>query len=195
MESADRVTGVLDVFAEDVEEHGTTVGAVVRSFEDRPLGVGLVIVGAFLMIPLIGGIPGAPDIGALLILLLVVHSWFNDMHIWLPRRVRTYQVDPDRFDAAMARLRPWAARLDTVVSRRADFLVSSAPARLVISVICVVLALAIFVLSLIPFAMMPAAAAVFLFGLALIGRDGLLAGLGYAFTLGTGYLIVAAWPF
>ncbi|QPH52848.1 exopolysaccharide biosynthesis protein [Pontivivens ytuae] len=180
---------VLDDFGETVDQEGTTVGALVHAFEDRPLGVLLTLLSGVLLIPFVGGIPGLPDVAATLMLIFIVQSWVGQKGIWLPKFIANRDVGYDRLKGALSWARPYARRVDSLLKQRLVFLVRSWPARIVISLICAALAFSIYFLGFIPFAMLPAAAAIFAFGLALIGRDGLLALAGYLFTGGTVWLL------
>jgi len=177
----------LDNFAESVSAEGTSVGALVHSFEDRSLGVVLVVLSGLLLIPVIGGLPGVPDALATLMLIFIVQSWLGRKGVWVPKFIAKRELGEDKLDAAIEKARPWAQRVDKVLKTRMSVLVRNRPARVLISIVCAVLAASVFVLGFVPFAMLPAAAAIFAFGLALIGRDGLLALIGYMFVAGTGF--------
>ena len=183
---------VLDDFARTVDEDGTSVGALIHAFEDRSLGAVLVVFAGLLLTPL-GGIPGAPDVVAAVILVFVVQSWFGKKGIWVPGFVAKREIDEEKLDATVKKARPWAQRVDGLLKTRLSFLVDSRAARIAISVICAALTPAIFILGFVPFAMLPAAAAIFAFGLALLGRDGLLALVGYLFVGGTAYALYYFW--
>lgn len=184
---------VLDDFAQTVDEQGTSVDALVHAFEDRSLGVVLVILSGILLIPFVGGLPGAPDIVATLILIFVVQSWFGRKGVWVPNFIGKREVGEETLEKSIEKARPWAQRIDRLLKTRMSVLVKNRPARVLISLICAVLALSIYVLGFVPFAMLPAAAAIFAFGLALIGRDGLLALIGYLFVAGTAYATFQVW--
>ncbi len=184
---------VLDDFAESVNREGTSVGALVHSFEDRSLGAVLVILSALLLIPVIGGVPGAADVIAGLILIFIAQSWFGKKGVWVPKFIAKREIGEDKLNAAIEKARPWAQRVDKLLKPRLSGLVRNWPARLLISVICAVLAASVFILGFVPFAMTPAAAAILAFGLALLGRDGLLALIGYLFVGGTAVAIWHVW--
>ena len=184
---------VLDDFSQKVEEEGTSVGALVRAFEDRSLGAVLVLLAGILLIPFIGGIPGAPDVVATLMLIFIGQSWIGRRGVWVPEFIGKRELDRDKLDAAVDRARPWAKRIDGLLKSRLSGLIATRPARVAISILCAVLALSIYILGFVPFAMLPAAAAIFAFGLALMGRDGLLALIGYVFVAGTGWMLWNVW--
>ncbi|WP_316015144.1 exopolysaccharide biosynthesis protein [Roseobacter sp. HKCCA0434] len=184
---------VLDDFCETVDEEGTSVGDLVHSFEDRSLGAVLVVLSGILIIPFVGGIPGVPDVVATLILLFIFHSWFGSGGIWIPDFLEKKEIEREKLSGAVDKARPWAKRIDRLLKTRFKMFVNNAAARTLISVICALLALSIYILGFVPFAMLPAAIAIMAFGLALLGRDGLLALIGYVFVAGTVYMLWRVW--
>ena len=97
---------VLDDFAESVNQEGTSVGALVHSFEDRSLGAVLVILSALLLIPVIGGVPGAADVIAGLILIFIAQSWFGKRGVWVPKFIAKREIGEDKLNAAIEKARP-----------------------------------------------------------------------------------------
>jgi len=186
-------TAINDI--ENTTGNGTvSVGRLLDALEDRSLGFILAAIGLLVSLPIIGAIPGLPDIAAVADIHAVVHSWIGGRtHFWAPRAVRERRVSAERVDRALERVRPAGAWVDgLIINHRLAFLVETPPARLAISATALGLALALLVLSLLPgLAIVPGLGLVLL-GLALMGEDGLFAALGYLFTLATiGALVYA----
>ncbi|SOH92669.1 Uncharacterized conserved protein [Monaibacterium marinum] len=184
---------VIDDFSDAIHADGTSVGALVHAFEDRSLGAVLVLLSGLQLIPIIGAIPGATDVLAGLVLIFIVQSWIGRKGVWVPQFIGKREIGEQRLDSAIEKARPWAQRVDALLKTRLSILVKSRIARLGITVVCAGLAMSIFVLGFVPFAAMPPSFAILAFGLALLGRDGLMALIGYLFVGGTLILSGRVW--
>lgn len=175
-------TAVTDI--EDAADGETvTLGALLDRIEDRPLGFVLTLVGLMLLIPVIGGIPGFPNVAAVVVCLALFHAARGGyMRLWAPGWLRRRRVSAAKARAALERLRPWAAAVDRRIGRRFAGLVESPLARSAIAVACLALTGAMIALSVVPFGVTAPAAGLVAFGLALMARDGALALAGYAVT-------------
>ena len=189
----------LETTIEEIEdatgEDRTTLGALLDSFEDRSLGLVLLVFGMLVCLPVIGALPGLPDLAALAVLLGVFHAFIGGrQHFWAPEVIRKRSVGTRTIIAALERARPAGRWIDgLVVNDRLSFLVDSRPARTAISAAAAVLALLMFALSLVPLGSLLPGIGLVLFGLALMGRDGIFALAGYVLTAGSIAALALLW--
>jgi len=170
------------------DQSEVTVRDLVAAFEDRSLGAILTLLGFLLLLPPVGALPGAPYIIALLILGAVAQSLLQRGGIWVPEFVGKRTIGADRLGRGLDGAEPWARRVDALTLERLTPLVASRQARMGILACTVVLALSLLPLGLVPAGILPAALGILVFGLALMSRDGLLALIGYALTIGAIWL-------
>lgn len=184
----------IDEIASTAQEDKVQVGTLLDTFEDRSLGFILTIVALLVSLPVIGAIPGLPNVAALVVLFTVGHSLIGgQQRFWAPTMLRQKSIDGGTVRAVLDRVRPYGKWVDRRLDNRLAWIVDSAPARVAISLVVALLAVAMVVLSFVPFAMLPASLAILIFGLALMARDGALAMLGYVFTIGTGVALWQVW--
>lgn len=171
------------------ETNGATValGDLLDRLEQRPLGLTLVILGLLVSLPVIGAIPGLPNIVALAVLFAVGHALIGGtQHFYAPRSLREKSVDAARVDGVLRRIRPAAKWVDGLLaSERFDVLTRSYAARIALGCAAAGLALLLIPLSFVPgLAALPGLGIV-LVGLALLSQDGLIAGIAYVFAAGS----------
>ncbi len=183
---ADSLEGILnDLSTAAHGEETVTVGGMLDAFKNRSLGVLLALFGALAMIPIIGGLPGAPLVLCAFILTAIGQSVFAQGGLWAPKRLRAVSLDTAKVEKAVGWAKPWAKRIDGIVKARLEYFASGPVAQGFIILCCALLALAFLPLSFIPWGVGLPAAAITGFGLALLGKDGLFALVGYAFVGGT----------
>jgi len=186
--------GILEDLKEtaDVDGNGdgeaVTVGSVLDDFENRPFGVLLALFGMLASIPIIGGLPGAPVAFCGFVLVSIGQSVFSNGGLWAPDRLRKVEIGEDKIEGAVSMARPWARRIDGVVKERLTWLSTGRVAHAAIVVCSALLALSFLPLSLIPWGAQAPAMAIAAFGLALMGKDGLFALLGYGLVTATLYM-------
>ncbi len=184
-----RIREVIDELKNLPDREEVSLGEVMKRLEGRSLGVVLVLLALFNLIPLIGGVPGMPGLTALLIILVSLQSLFaRKSSIWLPKRASSITFNREKFQNGVETVKPWFGWLDVIISARLQWLVN----RHVIAICAIFLALTFFPLGVIPWGVVVPAMAIIFLGLSLIGRDGIAAGLGYLFTLGSLWFV---WTF
>lgn len=135
--------------------------------------------GPFLLVPAviemspIGGIPGLPTALAVIISLFAVQILFGAKHLWLPQFVEKRQIDGKTLKSAMDKMMPVARFVDRLLKPRLTWL-TRAPWLQVAAAFTILLCCSVPPLELIPFASTAPMAAIALFGLSLMARDGLL---------------------
>ncbi|WP_274426552.1 exopolysaccharide biosynthesis protein [Chelativorans sp. YIM 93263] len=178
-------TGPKDVRSViDRVEHAGEDGRVAIADVMDEIGTGafgpLLLVPALILVSPLSGIPGMPSIGSLLISLIAIQIVLRRKSLWLPAFLRNRTVSKERLDNAMAYLHKPARLIDRVTHRRLVFLVGW-PFRIVPALISSVMVLFAPAFEMVPFSVSVAAAAVSLFGLAMVTEDGLLVLIGLAF--------------
>ncbi|CAN7192360.1 exopolysaccharide biosynthesis protein [Phenylobacterium sp. LjRoot219] len=166
-----------------------SVQEVVDAIGRRSFGPLLLVAGLLGMTP-VAAVPGAPTIIAVLILLMSVQLLFGRKSVWLPRVLLKLSVKADKLKRAVKVVRKPARFVDRLVKPRLEVFTGPTADRMV-ALACTVLALMTPPLELLPLVAFFPSAAVAIFGLGLIARDGLLVLIGL--TISAGVLGVAVY--
>jgi hypothetical protein len=150
----------------------------------RSFGPLLLLAGLVVLAPLVGDIPTVPTMMAAVVMLVAVQLLLQREHFWLPDWLLRRSVEREKVRKAVAWLRRPAAWVDRVLRPRLTFLTGDRGS-VVVALTCMLIALAMPPMELIPFSANGAGLALAGFGLALVTRDGLLALLAFVFTFGT----------
>jgi hypothetical protein len=161
---------------------------IMTAIGNRSFGPLLLLAGLIVIVPILGDIPGVPSTVALIIILIAGQLIIGRDRFWLPEWLLSRSVKHDQLCRILRSLRPAARFLDRWTRPRWVFLTKGGRTYLV-ALACMVIALAMPPMELIPFSANGAGIALIAFGLALITHDGLLAVLALAITLGTFTLI------
>lgn len=135
-------------------------------------------------------IPGVPTLIALAVFPMCVQLLAGRRHFWLPGWLLRRSVPTRQFRRAIGWLQKPARWVDRVVRPRLTALTTDAAVK-VIAVGCMVIALAMPVMELVPFSANLAGIALTAFGTAVIAHDGLLALIAFAATAG-GVIAIAS---
>ena len=139
----------------------------------------------------LGVVPGVPTTLALVIIFVSMRMILQYNHIWLPRVILDRKIDRHKLDIGIKRLAPFARASDRVIRPRLTFL-THRPSSYVIALICVLLALTLPPLELLPIVDIPLWAAILAFSLALVAHDGALAIAAFILTaVGVGLIVHA----
>lgn len=158
-----------------------SVGELLDGFGHRSFGP-LILTPSILVASPLSVLPGFPTAAGAVIALIAVQMLLGRRSPWLPGSLRRRRIDRRRLRRAAARLQPIARRVDRLVRPRLEFLTTGPFAR-AIAAICVLIALTMPPLELVPMANSTTGAAISVFGLALAARDGLLALLALGLTV------------
>jgi hypothetical protein len=153
----------------------------------RAYGPLLLTIGLIAVSP-IGGIPGVPTAAAAIIFLLSAQIIVSPRSLWLPGMLLRQSVEGRRLHKAIAVLRRPARFVDRFIRPRLTML-THGPATIVIGITCMLLAVTVPFIELMPFAGLVPAAAFTAFGLALTAHDGLLGAVAFALTCATFFLL------
>lgn len=167
---------LLERLAEAARREGrVSVAEMLAAAGQRSFGPLLLVPGLIVLSPL-SGVPGLPSAVAVLVLLVAVQLLYRRHHVWLPEWTLRRSVSSGLLQRAVRILRPAARVVDRLTRPRLRLLADAeGPALYPIALLCVLIALTMPPLELVPFANSIAGAALTAFGLALITHDGLLA--------------------
>ncbi|MBL8771332.1 MAG: exopolysaccharide biosynthesis protein [Phenylobacterium sp.] len=165
---------VLDALHRSAKDEGAKVSVdeILATFGRRSFGPLLLLCGLLGMTP-VSGIPSVPSILAVITVLIAGQMVFGREAIWIPRFIAKLSVAADKIEKAVRVSRKPARWVDKVVRPRLHALTSPLADRLVAAA-CVLVALAVPPLELVPFAAFIPSLAIFTFGLGLVARDGLV---------------------
>ncbi len=174
----DTLSAVFDQFEEKTEDADEVeVGDLLDAIGTRAFGPLLLLPAIVLMTPA-GGIPGVPTAMAILVGLVALQKLLGLDHPWMPGFLEKRSLDREKVTRSISKIRPVISKIDRVVKRRLSVLVDG-PMRFVIAAIVLAVAIAIPPLELLPFATLVPGVAIFLFALAMIAKDGVVAILAF----------------
>ena len=169
---AENVNGVLDELCGASHDGKVTVDEMAEAFGHRAIAPFLIVPPLIEMSP-IGGIPGVPTFLALLIAIFAGQVVIGRDEPAVPGFIGRRGVDGAKLRDAVSKMRPLAKRLDGWFHGRLSPLTRTPAKRLAMAFV-LLLCLVVPPLELIPFASTMPMAAILLFGLALLFRDGLV---------------------
>lgn len=155
------------------KEGDVTVEEIIEMVGDRSYGPLLLISGLITLAPIIGDIPGVPTILGAIVFLFSVQLLFGREHFWLPKFLLNRSVSSKKMNKGIEWLQPPASWIDKLLKPRLRLLVKDT-AVYIIAFMCLMIASVMPIMELVPFSANAAGAALTVFGLALIARDGLL---------------------
>lgn len=169
-------------------EHGITLRAIVDRLGRRSFGPMLLVPSLAIVSPA-SVVPTVPSLLGFVIGLIALQMMLNMERIWLPGFLLDKQLSKSRFSKTMAFMRPFVLRIDPCINERMTWLCDK-PGNLAALTICCVSALLMPFIEFVPFLTSFIAAAIALFALGILFRDGLLMLLGYIAIGGAGTLVV-----
>ena len=186
------LTDILRELAERPDGGRISLVSVVETMQGRGFGP-LLLAPALLVVLPTGAIPGAPTLCAILIVLVAGQLVLGLRAPWVPRRLRKVDFDQDRFRAMVERAQPWTERVDRLLKPRLQAL-TRWPFNRLGALLCLLLAVAMVPLELVPFAAAIPALIILLYALALAAHDGALALLSGTGMAAAGAATVYFWP-
>ncbi len=190
--SPESLTELLDQLqAASQDKRCLSLAEVINAVGRRSFAPILLVAGLVTLTPLIGDIPGVPTTMALLVVLAAAQLLAGKKSVWLPAWLARREVETDKVERTIGWMRKPAAWIDRLLKPRLTVFTGQI-ARYPIGLACLAIALATPPMELIPFSATLAGTAQTMFGLALLARDGLMALLGYLFTLSTAWVVLVA---
>lgn len=158
-----------------------SLGEILEVVGPRSFGPFLLLAGLITLAPIIGDIPGVPTLIGITVFLIAIQLLVGRKRFWLPGWLRKRSVAGDKFRRGLEMVRRPAGFIDRFLRARLTFL-TGGPMTRIIAVLCLLIAAVMPPMELVPFSANVAGAALTVFGLALIARDGLLILFAFAFT-------------
>ena len=176
----------LEELLDVIEEIEATSGqisfdAVLDAIGRRSFGPLLLLAGLITLAPVISGVPGVPVAIGLFTLLISAQLLLGRRTFWLPAWLRKRKLSRDKVHKGLGWMRKPARFIDHLLRHRYSFMTGKRGIQLT-ALACLLLALVMPPMELVPFSANIAGAALSLFGLALMARDGLLSILGFMVT-------------
>lgn len=150
-----------------------SLGVIVAAVGSRAFGPLLALVGIILASPL-SGIPGMPTTMGLFVLLIAVQLLVRRKRFWLPRWLLSRSVARVNLDKALNWLWYPATFIDRRSKQRLVFFIRGV-GNYIVSTICIVIAVCLPLMEIIPFSATSAGVILTIFGLSLIAHDGVMA--------------------
>lgn len=183
---------ILDTLGEASAAESVSVGEINERVGHRGTGALLAVPAALELTP-IGAVPGVPTAIALVIALVAVQVALGREDMWLPGWIARRSVSGTTLRGAVHTLRRAAAWSDRHLGRHLHVLVDG-PAPRVAAIAILALCATVPPLELVPFASSLPMAAIILFGLALLTRDGRVMAVAWAAFAGAAFGLWALWP-
>lgn len=184
----------IDEAGDGDDDSEVSVGEVLESLGSRSFGPALLVPALIVVSPL-SGIVGLPSLMALIIALVAGQLVLGRDHIWLPQFLLKRSVSRKRLDKVTDFLMPAARVVDRIVTARLTVM-ADPPADRLLAAVVIVLCLMVPPLEMIPFINSVTNAAIAVFGLAIVARDGLLAIVALLLTAAVAwYGLPAVWHF
>lgn len=175
---------LLDRINSACQEQGkVSLGAVTETIGARSFGPILLLSGLITLSP-IGDIPGTPTLMASLVLIVSLQLLAGRKSFWLPGWLLRRSVKEDNLSKTVRWLRRPARFIDRYLNPRMAYL-TKGPGLYAVALTCLLIALAMPPMELVPFTATGAGLALTSFGLALTADDGLVAMIAFTITLAT----------
>lgn len=189
LKSLDQLFDRICKGAANSEGEVVSMSDIIDEVGRRSFGPLILLAGLITLAPIIGDIPGVPTIMAIFVLLSAGQMLLHREHIWLPEWLLNRSIKRDNIYKAVEWLRSPAQFLDRWMKPRLTMFVRGIGMH-IIATVCIIIALAMPIMEMIPFSANGAGAALTAFGLALITHDGLWALLALIVATGTFGVII-----
>lgn len=180
----DVIESIIDLGS---KQEKVSVADIQEKVGQRSFGPFLFIPAIFEISPL-GGIPGVPTLLGIIVALTAGQMLFGRRHFWLPEFISRRSVKGKRIGPAMQKIRPAVRIVDKALRPRLQWITRSPGSRLVAG-LCVLCAISVPPLEIIPFASSGPFAAIAIIGLGLMAHDGIFVWLGIIVALATLFLL------
>ena len=151
-------------------------GDIIDAFGQRVFGP-MLMVPAFIAVAPTGAIPGMSLLTGAVIALVAVQLLFQRRQPWLPDVLTRASLSKDTLKRSVKRADPYVERIDALIKPRLTWL-TVPPLQQVLAAACIIMALTMFPLALLPFAVAVPGTAVLLVGIGLATHDGYFAAAG-----------------
>jgi len=171
---SDHPVKIDDIF-KDLENTGkksgdVSVSDIMEALHTRSYGPFLMIPALIVITP-IGAIPTVPTIMAAIIILIAAQMVWGRKNFWLPAIIKRQSVPHEKLMESVEKMRPFGKVMDKMFRGRLPAL-TKPPFTRIAAALCILFALSVPPLELLPFAAAGPMAAIALIGLALLVKDG-----------------------
>lgn len=174
--------GLLDCIEEACANAETVSGqAILNQIGQRSFGA-LLLLPAIIVVSPLSGIIFLPTVMTVIIVAICGQMLLGRREFWVPRAITGRSVPCRRVHQALGFLRPPARIIDRVLKPRLVALTQGVGTH-VIALACLLLALLMPPMEMVPFTTSIVAGVISVFALALVSNDGLMALLGYGLSL------------
>ena len=149
-----------------------SLAQIMQAVGTRAYGPLLLVPGLVALAPT-GAVPGMSIVTGTIIFVVAIQLLFGRNEPWIPKRALEFSFSRDTLLSALERGRPYARRIDNFL-KPSFTQVTDFPATRIIAIVAIALALSMFPLALVPFAVAIPSSAIVLFALGLTARDGRL---------------------
>lgn len=171
---------ILSNLVDDTKGEKVTLGELFDTLDQRSYGP-LLLLPALIAVAPTGAIPGMSIVTGSIIALFAVQLLIGKSHPWLPERLERFEFSRKTLSRSVDKAMPWVKAVESHLRRRFTLL-AEPPANRIVALLCLLLALTMFPLALLPFAVAVPGTAIMFFALGLTTRDGLLILAGFVFS-------------
>lgn len=180
---------ISDAAAQKTDEK-VSIDTIMDMIGRRSFGPMLLVAGLVILAPVIGDIPGVPSIMGMFVFLIAIQLLIGQEHFWLPNWLLERAISSEKLAKAVTWLQKPAHFIDKLIRPRMLIFVNGT-AKYMIAVVCILIALMLPFMEVVPFSANAGGLALVAFGLALIAKDGLLSLFSFILTGLTAWLIIA----
>jgi hypothetical protein len=149
-----------------------SLAQIMQAVGTRAYGPLLLVPGLIALAPT-GAIPGMSIVTGTIIVVVALQLLIGLNKPWIPKRALEFSFSRDTLVSAIERGRPYARRIDAFLKPSLTQ-VTGFPATRIIAIVAIALALSMYPLALVPFAVAIPSSAMVLFALGLTARDKLI---------------------
>lgn len=185
---AHNLNDVLDRAEKAGDGNGqVNVGEILETVGQRSFGPVLIVISLIAFTPL-GAVPGIPTLLASLVVLVAGQIVLGVRHFRLPEFILRRHLERHKFKKSVDHMRPVGRMVDRVIKPRMTWLFTGVTVRLA-AIACILVALTVPPLEVVPFGGTVSWAAIAAFGLSLVATDGVVAIVALGFAAATPYVL------
>lgn len=166
-----------------------SLGEALDAIGEHSFAPLLLLPGLMMLLPGPADIPGVPVVLGALVIIIAVQMVLKREHLWVPGWMSKRQLSSGTVNQMIRWSRRPAGWVDHLTKKRLTWLVDHG-AYAVIAIACILIAAATPVLEFVPLSANLAGGVIVVFSLALMARDGLLAGLAILLSFGVVAMVV-----
>lgn len=171
------LTGVLSQMCSSTDGSKISFADILETLDQRSYGP-ILLLPALIAVAPTGAIPGMSLITGAIIFAVALQLFLGRTSPWLPERFASFSFSRDRLVGVIDKSKTYTRWVDKILQPRLTGLVSF-PANRIVALVCMIMALTMFPLALLPFAVAIPGTSIALLALGLTARDGLVVLLGF----------------